>query len=70
MGSFHCTQCGGEFYLPMRSSYTCPNCNLYLDDEAKLKTPTQLVTEQVERKKTNKKAVKKLQQVRKKAKKK
>lgn len=32
MGQFNCPHCGGEYHLPMRSTFTCPNCNIELED--------------------------------------
>jgi hypothetical protein len=35
VGNFACDQCGGEFYIPMKTSYACPNCNISLTDTYK-----------------------------------
>lgn len=32
MGNFACTKCGGEFFIPLHSTFTCPNCHDTLPD--------------------------------------
>lgn len=46
MGRFSCYRCSGEFYIPLRTSFICPNCNLDLKDETVVKSPAELAREE------------------------
>ena len=32
MGNFQCGSCGGDFYVPLASTFDCPNCHIMLPD--------------------------------------
>ncbi len=67
MGTFFCDQCNGEFYLPMRTTYICPNCNLNLLDNTQFRYPksTEYIVKIKEKQKANKEDMKKLKKARK-----